>query len=30
MDWRDLLMATGFGDDVQAHEAWAKDILNTR
>ena len=30
MDWRDLLVAAGFGDDVQAHEAWAKDILNTR
>jgi hypothetical protein len=27
MDWRDLLVAAGFGHDVMAHEAWAKDIL---
>ena len=27
MDWRDVLMAAGFGHDVRAHEAWAKDIL---
>src|SRR6266404_9951042 len=22
VDWRDLLMATGFGDDVEAHRRW--------
>jgi len=27
MDWRDLLVAAGFGHDIMAHEAWAKDIL---
>ena len=27
MDWRDLLMASDFGYDVNAHENWAKDIL---
>ena len=28
MDWRDLFMAAGFGHDVEAHEKWAKEILN--
>ena len=27
MDWRDLLMAAGFGYDVNAHEAWANEVL---
>ena len=27
MDWRDLFMAADFGYDVNAHELWAKDIL---
>jgi hypothetical protein len=27
MDRRDLLMAAGFGYDVSAHEAWAKEVL---
>jgi hypothetical protein len=27
MDWRDLLMAAGFGLEVQAHEIWAKEVL---
>jgi len=27
MDWRDLLMASDFGYDVDAHEQWAKEIL---
>src|SRR4026208_312164 len=27
MDWRDLLVAAGFGHDVMAHEAWAKNVL---
>lgn len=27
-DWRDLFMAASFGHDVQAHEKWAKEILN--
>ena len=26
-DWRDLFMAAGFGHDVNAHEKWAKEIL---
>ena len=26
-DWRDLFMAADFGDDVKAHEKWAKEIL---
>jgi len=27
MDWRDLFMSAGFGYDVNAHEKWAKEIL---
>jgi len=27
MDWRDLFMAADFGYDVNAHEKWAKEIL---
>jgi hypothetical protein len=27
MDWRDLLMAAGFGTDENAHETWAKEVL---
>lgn len=27
MDWRDLLMAAGFGTDENAHEIWAKEVL---
>ena len=27
MDWRDLFMAADFGYDINAHELWAKDIL---
>ena len=27
MDWRDLFMAADFGFDVNAHDIWAKDIL---
>lgn len=30
MDWRDLLVAAEFGDDVHAHEAWAQEILQKR
>ena len=26
-DWRDLFMAADFGYDVNAHETWAKNIL---
>jgi len=26
-DWRDLLMAADFGNDLQAHEKWAQSIL---
>ena len=26
-DWRDLLLYSGFGEDVEAHNAWANDIL---
>ena len=25
-DWRDLLMAAGFGNDLNAHERWAAQI----
>ncbi len=25
-DWRDLLMEAGFGDDVKAHEGWARSL----
>ena len=25
-DWRDLLMFAGFGQDVKAHEKWAKRV----
>lgn len=25
-DWRDLLMAAGFGDDLAAHEVWLDQI----
>ena len=28
MDWRDVLMAAGFGTDLSAHEFWANEILN--
>lgn len=28
MDWRDLFMAADFGYDVNAHEEWAKEILD--
>jgi hypothetical protein len=28
MDWRDLFMAANFGYDVNAHEKWAKEILD--
>jgi hypothetical protein len=24
-DWRDVLVAAGFGDDVRAHERWARE-----
>jgi len=27
MDWRDLLMAAGFGFEVRAYETWAKEVL---
>ena len=27
IDWRDLLMAAGFGSEVDAHTTWAKEIL---
>lgn len=26
-DWRDLLVFAGFGDDTNAHEAWATEVL---
>lgn len=26
-DWRDLLLAAGFGTDENAHDAWAKEVL---
>lgn len=26
-DWRDLLMAAGFGNDVNAHKKWSQDEL---
>ena len=26
-DWRDLLMFSGFGEDIKAHEVWANNIL---
>jgi hypothetical protein len=26
-DWRDLLMAAGFGEDVSAHEAWLDELI---
>src|SRR5574342_447599 len=29
MDWRDLFMAADFGYDVNAHEQWAKETLDT-
>jgi len=25
-DWRDLLMAAGFGHDISAHEAWLRQV----
>ena len=25
-DWRDLLMSAGFGEDLNAHEGWAKSV----
>lgn len=30
MDWRDLLMAAGFGGDTSAHEAWADVVLSKK
>jgi hypothetical protein len=27
MDWRDVLVAAGFGLQVGAHETWAKEVL---
>ena len=27
-DWRDLLMAAGFGEDLNAHEKWYQSIAN--
>ena len=29
MDWRDLLMAAGFGYEVDAHNGWAEAVLAT-
>jgi hypothetical protein len=29
IDWRDLLVAAGFGYSVEAHAIWAKAILDT-
>jgi len=29
-DWRDLLMAADFGNDLQAHEKWAQSILEIK
>ena len=29
MDWRDLLMAADFGYDVEAHNQWAKEVLES-
>ncbi len=26
-DWKDLLVFAGFGDDTEAHEAWARELL---
>jgi hypothetical protein len=28
MDWRDVLMAAGFGSDVEVHIGWAEKTLN--
>ncbi len=28
LDWSDLLMAAGFGDDIHAHEKWKEKVLN--
>jgi hypothetical protein len=30
IDWRDVLMAAGFGHDVRAHESWWPDGLGRR
>ena len=27
VDWRDLLLAAGFGTDENAHDIWAKEVL---
>ena len=27
-DWRDLLMAAGFGNDPNAHKTWAREIVH--
>jgi hypothetical protein len=27
MDWRDVLVAAGFGNDVEAHRKWAETLL---
>lgn len=29
VDWRDLLMASGFGESLTAHMAWQKDALSS-
>ena len=28
-DWRDLLMASGFADQLDAHKRWAEDLLRS-
>lgn len=28
-DWRDLFMAAGFGDDVDAHKSWYADTIKS-
>ena len=28
-DWRDLLVRTGFGSDLNAHSTWAENVLNS-
>ena len=29
MDWRDLFMSADFGYDVEAHNQWAKEVLDS-
>ena len=29
VDWRDLLVAAGHGEDVTAHEKWAEELRGT-